>query len=103
MVARRPRDPDSLLEAESDQAGEEEGAEGVDVVGDEVALDGGAGGAPRVPVEGVVRVPRVPGEPDEDGEREEGVHVHHAVERRHLDARAAGHRGVSRGGGRASL
>lgn len=82
-----------LLEGEGDQAGEEEGAEGVDVEGDEVALDGGARGAPGVRVEGVVRVPRVPRQPDEDGEGEDGVHVHHAVERRHLDAGAGGHRG----------
>lgn len=38
-------DPKSLLECKSDQAGEEEGTEGEDMIGDNVLDDGGAGGA----------------------------------------------------------
>lgn len=52
---------DGLLEGEGDEAGEEEGAERVDVEGDEVLGDGGGGGTRRIGVEAVGRVVGVPG------------------------------------------
>ena len=81
-------DPDGLLEAECDEAGEKEGAEGVDVEGDDVLGYLGRGGAVQVVDEAVVRVGRVPSQPDEDSQREEGVDVDDAVERRYVDAGA---------------
>lgn len=51
---------DGLLEREGDETGEEEGAEGVDVEGDEVLGDGGGGSARRIGVETVLRIVRVP-------------------------------------------
>lgn len=67
VVGWAPGDPDGLLEAQGDEAGEEEGAEGVHVEGHEVLGDGGAGDAGLVHDEGVGGVGRVPGQPDEDG------------------------------------
>lgn len=49
-----------LLERKCDKAGEEKGAEGVDVEGDEVLGDGGGGSARRIGVEIVLRIVRVP-------------------------------------------
>ncbi|PON56525.1 LOW QUALITY PROTEIN: hypothetical protein PanWU01x14_180930 [Parasponia andersonii] len=67
VVGGAPADPNPLLEPDGDQAGEEEGAEGVDVEGDEVFGDLGAWVAARVVDERVIRVGRVPGQPEEDG------------------------------------
>ena len=54
-------DPDGLFEAQSDEAREEEGAEGVDMEGHEVFGFGGIRGAILVVDEGVARVVWVPG------------------------------------------
>ena len=45
LTATCAGDLDGLFESQGDEAGEEEGAEGVDVEGYEVLGDGGAGGA----------------------------------------------------------
>lgn len=82
-AGRSGGDPDGLLEAQGDEAGEEEGAEGVDVEGDEVFGDLASGGAGGVVVwvdEAVGGVGGVPGEADEDGEGEEGIDVDDAIE-----------------------
>jgi hypothetical protein len=95
---RRPADAarvgaDELLEAERDQAGEEEAREGEHVEGDEVGLGAvprraglaqavGAGGEAGAVGGGAPR------QADEGGESEERVHVHDAVQRRDVDARA---------------
>ncbi|QHO59029.1 uncharacterized protein DS421_3g95610 [Arachis hypogaea] len=71
---------DGLLEGEGDEAGEEEGAERVDVEGDDILGDGGGGRAGWIGVEVVRGVVGVPREADEDGEGEEGVHVHDGVQ-----------------------
>lgn len=68
VVVTGAGDPDGLLESQGDEAGEEEGAKGVDVEGDEVLGDLGGGQAVRVEVEGLGGgVGGVPGEADEDG------------------------------------
>lgn len=66
MVGGALGDPDDLLETQGDEAGEEKGAERVDVEGDEVLGDG------RARVAGgfqdkVVGIGGVPGQADEDG------------------------------------
>lgn len=55
-----------LLDTQSDEAGEEERTEGVDVEGDEVLGHAGGGVAARVSDEAVAGVVGVPGEADED-------------------------------------
>ena len=73
-------DLDGLFESQGDEAGEEEGAEGVDVEGYEVLGDGGAGGAwGWVDENGFGVGGGVPGEAEEESEGEEGVHVDDAV------------------------
>ncbi|CAB4270860.1 unnamed protein product [Prunus armeniaca] len=82
VVGRGSGDPDGLLEGDGDEAGEEEGAEGVHVEGHEVLRDAGPGAAGGGVVylnQGVVRVVGIPGQADEDGQGEEGVHVHDTV------------------------
>lgn len=66
--------PDGLLESKGNEAGEEEGAEGVDVEGDEILAHGRVGDAGRLgdAREGDGRVSDwVPSEAEEDGEGEE--------------------------------
>ncbi|KAF7831002.1 hypothetical protein G2W53_013335 [Senna tora] len=61
------READGLLESEGDEAGEEEGAEGVNVEGDEILGDGRGGGAGGIGNETVGGVVGIPGETEEDG------------------------------------
>lgn len=61
------RKADGLLEGEGNEAGEEEGAEGVDMEGDEVLGDGRGGGAVGIGDETVGGVVGVPGQTQEDG------------------------------------
>jgi maltooligosyltrehalose trehalohydrolase len=82
-----------LLEAERDDAGEEEAGEGEDVEQDEVGLDAvprGAGGAQAVGAAGELGPVGggAPRQADEGRQGEERVHVHDAVQRRDVDARA---------------
>lgn len=85
VVGGDPGEADPLLEAQCDEAGEEEGAEGVHVERHEVLGDGGVGSAVWILDEGVGAVAGVPRQPDEHGQGEEGVHVDDAVQGRHVD------------------
>lgn len=66
-LVTRIGDPNGLFDAQGDEAGEEEGAEGVDVEGDEVLGDFGGGGAGLIGDEPVGGVVGVPSQADEDG------------------------------------
>ncbi|RLM86300.1 hypothetical protein C2845_PM04G06450 [Panicum miliaceum] len=84
---------DELLEAERDEAGEEEAGEGEHVEGDEVGLCAVPGRAGVARAVGAAGEPRAvgggaPRQAHERGEGEERVHVHDAVQRRDVDARA---------------
>lgn len=81
-------DSNGLLDAQSDEAGEEERTERVDMEGDEVFSYSGCGVAKRVGDEAVVGVVGVPGKTDEDCQREERIHIHDAVDGGDLDAGA---------------
>lgn len=63
--------PNGQLEGRSDETGEEEGAEGVDVRLHKMLAGGGAGGARGGADEAVLGVSRVQGDADEGGEREQ--------------------------------
>ena len=81
--------PDGLLDGRGDEAGEEEGAEGVDMEGDKALTNGRVSDAGRVgdAGEGGGRVGgRVPSDAEEDGERKERVDVDDAVEGHYVDA-----------------
>ena len=103
LVDRHRKSPalaglDGLLEGERDEAGEEEGAEGVDVEGDHGLGDGGGGGAGgRGGQRG--KGGWVPREPQEDGEGEERVHVHDAVQGHYVHARPRLRSPQGKGGG----
>lgn len=93
VIGGDPGEADPLLEAQCDEAGEEEGAERVHVERHEVLGDGGAGSAGvgfRILDEGVGGVGGVPRQADEDGQGEEGVDVDDAVQRRHVDGGSGG-------------
>lgn len=89
---------DGELEALGDEGGEEEEAEGDDLEDQELLDDVDAGVAGAGVLEAVLGRGGE-GEPHEDGDGEEGVHVHEAVEGGHLDARGGGGGG---GGGHGS-
>ncbi|KAK9913649.1 hypothetical protein M0R45_037459 [Rubus argutus] len=91
VVGGDPGEADPLLEAQCDEAGEEEAAEGVHVECHEVLGDGWVGSAVVWIVdEGVGAVARVPRQPDEHGQGEEGVDVDDAVQGRHVDGGSGG-------------
>jgi hypothetical protein len=75
------------LQALRHQAGEEEGREGHHLQHQQRPRHARAGVAPRVPRQ----APQLPRgcqrQPHEHGHREQRVHVHHAVQRRHVHAR----------------
>lgn len=85
MVVAGSGPSEGLLEAEGDEAGEEEGGEGDDVERHHVLRDFRPGLAIRVVGEPVVRISGVPGQPDEHGECEQGVDVYYSVQRRYVD------------------
>ena len=78
---------DGLFESQGDEAGEEEGAEGVDVEGHEVFCDCGAGYAPSADEGGGGVVGGVPREAEEEREGEERVDVEDAVQGHDVDGR----------------
>lgn len=93
VVGGDPGEADPLLEAQCDEAREEEGAERVHVERHQVLGDGGAGSAGvgfRILDEGVGAVGGVPRQADEDGQGEEGVDVDDAVQGRHVDGGSGG-------------
>lgn len=79
---------DGLLEAESDQAGEEEATKGKHMEGHQVRLRLVPGGALRRGKRSGT-VGGGPRQPREGRKREQRVHVHDPVQRRYADARPA--------------